>query len=44
MSSVSIIDAIGQIVGALLLLLWVICRSVAKIFDYFFRIVMSVLP
>lgn len=44
MSSVSIIDAIGQIVGALLLLLWAICRTMAKIFEYFFRIAMSVFP
>lgn len=43
MSSVSVIDAIGQIVGAIVLLFWAILRTAAKIFDYLFRIAMSVL-
>lgn len=42
-SSVRLVDALGQIVGALFLLLWAIVRTFAKLFDYMFRVAMSVL-
>ncbi len=37
------VDALGQISSALLLLLWAIARTVAKIVDHLLRIAMSVL-
>ena len=42
-SSVRLVDALGQIIGALFLLLWAIVRTMAKIFDYMLRVAMSVL-
>lgn len=42
-SSVRLVDAFGQLIGALFLLMWAIARTCAKVFDYFFRIAMSVL-
>lgn len=42
-SSVKIVDALGQVFGALFLLLWAIARTMAKIFDYMFRVAMSLL-
>ena len=42
-SSVRLVDSLGQIIGALFLLLWAIVRTMAKIFDYMFRVAMSVL-
>ena len=42
-SSVRLVDALGQILGALLLLLWAVVRTMAKIFDNMFRIAMSLL-
>ena len=42
-SSVRFVDAIAQIAAALFLLLWAIVRTMAKIFDYMFYVVMSVL-
>jgi len=40
-SSVRLVDAIGQILGALFLLLWAVIRTLAKLFDYMFRVAMS---
>jgi len=42
-SSVKIVDALGQVFGALFLLLWAVVRSMAKILDYLFRVAMSLL-
>jgi hypothetical protein len=42
-SSVRLVDALGQILGALFLLLWAIVRTCAKVLDYLFRVAMSVL-
>lgn len=42
-SSVKIVDALGQVIGALFLLMWAVVRSMAKIFDYLFRVAMSLL-
>jgi hypothetical protein len=42
-SSVRLVDALGQLIGALLLLVWVIARTCAKVLDYLFRVAMSVL-
>ena len=42
-SSVRLVDALAQIIGALFLLVWSIVRSCAKLFDYMMRVAMSVL-
>ena len=42
-SLVKIVDALGQVIGALFLLMWAVARSMAKIFDYLFRVAMSLL-
>lgn len=42
-SSVRLVDTLGQLIGAFLLLLWAIARTIAKIMDYLFRVAMSVL-
>ena len=42
-SSVRLVDALGQILGALFLLLWAIARTCAKVLDYLFCVAMSVL-
>ena len=42
-SSVRLVDALGQILGALFLLLWAVVRTMAKIFDYMFKVAMSLL-
>jgi len=42
-SSARIVDSLAQICGALLLLVWAIARTCAKVLDYLFRVAMSVL-
>lgn len=42
-SSTRIVDTIAEIIGVLCLLLWILIRTMAKIFDYTFHLVMSIL-
>ena len=42
-SSVRLVDALAQIIGALFLLVWAIVRTGAKLFDYMMKVAMNVL-